>query len=306
MHKIDLKKVALYVVLAYALSWSVVLAYFGLGGRMDSVGFMLASTVSMWGPALAAIIVQKGIRKKPLAELGLRWHANRWLVVAWLLPLAIVGLAVGMSAGMPGASLSSGTAYIREAIAALPADQAAEARRQLEQSGMPSLLLLVGATVGGTLVAGPTVNAAVALGEELGWRGLLQRELAPLGFWTASGIVGVVWGLWHAPLVLNGYNYPEHPVLGVGMMTVMTLLLSPLFAHVAERGRTVLAPAVLHGGINAAAGAGMLFVAGGSRLTTGLTGAAGLAALALCNGLLYVWRRREARRASLNEAASAP
>lgn len=47
-----------------------------------------------------------------------------------------------------------------------------------------------------------------ALGEELGWRGyalnILQKKYIPL---TAGLIVGVVWGLWHLPLmILSGYS----------------------------------------------------------------------------------------------------
>jgi membrane protease YdiL (CAAX protease family) len=47
-----------------------------------------------------------------------------------------------------------------------------------------------------------------ALGEELGWRGyalnLLQKKYVPL---KAGMIVGVIWGLWHLPLMLlSGYT----------------------------------------------------------------------------------------------------
>ena len=46
-----------------------------------------------------------------------------------------------------------------------------------------------------------------ALGEELGWRAyglnVLQKKYVPL---TASLIIGVIWGLWHLPLmILSGY-----------------------------------------------------------------------------------------------------
>ena len=50
----------------------------------------------------------------------------------------------------------------------------------------------------------------------------LQRELAELGLWKSSWVIGVIWGFWHAPLILQGHNYPQHPWAGVFMMTVMT------------------------------------------------------------------------------------
>jgi membrane protease YdiL (CAAX protease family) len=61
------------------------------------------------------------------------------------------------------------------------------------------------------LIAGVTINAVSGFGEELGWRGFLQRELVHLGFWKSSICVGLIWGLWHAPLILQGHNHPSHP-----------------------------------------------------------------------------------------------
>jgi len=141
------------------------------------------------------------------------------------------------------------------------------------------------------LIAGPTVNAIAAFGEELGWRGLLLRELEGLGFWKASAIIGVVWGFWHAPLILQGHNYPEHPWAGVFMMTVMTVLLSPLLSYVTLRAASVIAAAIFHGTFNATAGLAILVVTGGSDLSVGVTGLAGFIALLLANVGLFVFDR---------------
>ncbi|MBI9108424.1 MAG: CPBP family intramembrane metalloprotease [Spirochaetales bacterium] len=62
-----------------------------------------------------------------------------------------------------------------------------------------------------------------ALGEELGWRGyalnILQKKYVPL---TAGVIVGVVWGLWHLPLmILSGYSGLELVYYMVAFMTAV-------------------------------------------------------------------------------------
>jgi membrane protease YdiL (CAAX protease family) len=56
------------------------------------------------------------------------------------------------------------------------------------------------------LFAGITINAVAGFGEELGWRGFLLREFDYMGFWKSSAIIGVIWGIWHAPLILQGHN----------------------------------------------------------------------------------------------------
>ena len=43
-----------------------------------------------------------------------------------------------------------------------------------------------------------------ALGEELGWRGYLLAKLAPIGLGRASILIGIIWGVWHAPAIFMG------------------------------------------------------------------------------------------------------
>jgi membrane protease YdiL (CAAX protease family) len=133
------------------------------------------------------------------------------------------------------------------------------------------------------LIAGFSVNALAAFGEELGWRGLLLRELEALGFWRSSALIGLIWGFWHAPLILHGHNYPEHPWADVFLMTAMTVLLSPLLSYLTNRANWVIAAAIFHGTINATPGLAIMVIRGGNDLTIGVTGLAGLAVLAAMN-----------------------
>jgi membrane protease YdiL (CAAX protease family) len=58
-----------------------------------------------------------------------------------------------------------------------------------------------------SLVA-PFINSLFGLGEEIGWRGFLLPRLLPLGKPRAYLLLGVIWGIWHAPLIVVGFNYP--------------------------------------------------------------------------------------------------
>jgi len=141
----------------------------------------------------------------------------------------------------------------------------------------------------------PSVFQIAAFGEELGWRGFLFRHFAPLGFWRRSAIVGLVWGVWHAPVVLQGQNYRQHPVAGVFGMTAFCMLAAPLLDLARLRGRSVWASSILHGSINATAGFAVILVRGGDDLTIGMTGLAGMVALALVSGALCLADRVRGR-----------
>lgn len=258
--------------LAYGLSWNLAGAYALLGGRFPDPehplpGFLFALAY-MWGPGVSALFFarREGLR---LPVFG---RPNRYWLVAWFLPPFWAGLAVLLS--FPLASwrgLGALKAAVPAPMAALP-------------DGVFLLLLLLQA-----LVAAATVNLVFALGEELFWRGYLWERLRGEGFWPASLTIGLVWGLWHAPLILLfGFNYPQHRFLGVFFMVAFTVLLTPAHLWVRERGGSVLPAALLHGGVNALAGLPLLLFSG-SDLTTGLVGLPGLAALAGFN----LWLRRE-------------
>jgi membrane protease YdiL (CAAX protease family) len=172
-------------------------------------------------------------------------------------------------------------------------EQLAEATAKLDALPIHPYWLSLLQAVG----AGLTVNALFAFGEEVGWRGFMHKALHGRGFWSVSLWTGVAWGLWHAPVIVQGYNYPQHPLLGVPLFAVFCVLLSPLHTLVRERGGSVWHAAVLHGTFNAAAGVPLLVVAGGDDLTTGVVGLPGMMSLVVANGLIALWRRREARRA---------
>nr|WP_277347879.1 CPBP family intramembrane glutamic endopeptidase [Haloarcula rubripromontorii] len=127
------------------------------------------------------------------------------------------------------------------------------------------------------------INALVALGEELGWRGLLLRELSPLGFWRVSLLTGTVWGICHAPLILQGHNFPDAPYAGVVVMTVWTVAGTPVFTYLTVRAQSVLAPTLLHGSFNAVASLSLVSLTGAGALLVGPVGVGtGLIATGAC------------------------
>ena len=131
----------------------------------------------------------------------------------------------------------------------------------------PTPLAMLPLGIFGALMAGLTVNAIFAMAEEIMWRGYLAQAFAGWPFCKKYVTIGVLWGLWHIPLIALGYNYGTAnalpgSVLFIGFCVVMSLVLG----FVVERTRSVWLTAVLHGTFNGFSQVMLLLVVGGSSL----------------------------------------
>ena len=275
-----MKRAAQFVGLSFGLSWLSMPLFMHFGGELRSPLGLIFSMGYMWVPGLVALSFRPG-----KAALGLNGSPNYVWLLAWLAPPLLMLLTLAVSLLLPGVRLSWEMAGLIERVAgSLSAEQVTQLKAAMQQSPVHPLLLML---LQG-LIAGASVNSLAALGEELGWRGLLYREFAGLNFWHASLLIGGIWGLWHAPLILQGHNYPQHPQLGVIMMILWCILLAPFFSWIRLRGRSVLAAALLHGSLNGTIGLSFALLQGGNDLLVGATGLAGMLVLAGLNLALYL------------------
>jgi membrane protease YdiL (CAAX protease family) len=97
-----------------------------------------------------------------------------------------------------------------------------------------------------------SLNSLVAFGEEFGWRGLLQHHLIErLGLVRGVGLLGYVWGIWHLPVNLAGWNYPDTPVLGALVLFPIKLIaVSFIMAWLTLRARSFWPAVLMHGSGN--------------------------------------------------------
>jgi membrane protease YdiL (CAAX protease family) len=114
------------------------------------------------------------------------------------------------------------------------------------ESGMTVEALIVLGLVG-VIADAALLGIVIYFGEEFGWRGFLQGELVRLGRARGVFFVGVVWGIWHAPLILMGYNYPGHPVEGILLMTAFCVLLAFLLGYAVLKTGSIWIAALIHG-----------------------------------------------------------
>jgi uncharacterized protein len=120
-----------------------------------------------------------------------------------------------------------------------------ETMPQMAAANLPASMLRLLASVNFILV-GPFLGLIITFGEEYGWRGYLQTELTRLGRVRGVFLLGVIWGIWHWPMIWMGYNYPGQPILGSIAMVVMCILLSYFLAYAVFKSNGVWTAAYLH------------------------------------------------------------
>ena len=245
--------------------------------RLDSFAF---ANLVMLVPGLVAACTARWLFREPVTRvLGLSLRFNRWLVLAWLLPVFLSGATLLVGLALPGTAYSSELAGLGARFELNP-EQSRELVRSIG-SLAPSWTLVAQA-----LILGPTLSALAGLGEEAGWRGLLHTELSGLGFWRESWCVGLLWGVWHLPLVFEGYGFPKHPFAGACLLLAFTVLAAPLYTFVRIRSGSTLACAVLHGSFGASMLLSFAPIAGGNELTVGLLAVPGVLIMGAVNVVL--------------------
>jgi len=287
--KEETKRIIVFFAVSAVFSWLFVAVYLIFGGEQGGGGanFMMIPYVLV--PGIAAFVIQKFIYHEPLRpDLGLYFKPNRWFFIAWIVAAAAIFAINEVGLRLPWHEYSPG---MKGFLARIEATRGPEVADQMTMAidTMPFdffwLLVVQG------MISGLTIGAVVALFEELGFRGFVMRQLRGSGFWKIALTTGVLWGVWSAPIVLLGYHYPEHIAAGLGMMPLYCLLASPIYTYFRMRSGSVVASAIFGGTFSGMSAIPLLYIEGGSNLTAGVTGLAGLIVLAVLNILIVLFDR---------------
>ena len=284
------KRLAVFLGVTFGLSWTTwaiasVLTGAVTQGVSASLPMVVIVAVSMFFPLVGAFAANVAAPKEQRIDLGVRPRIRgngRLYASAWLLPAVLTFIG--------------GTLFFLVFPQLFDGD-ATQLRSALEASGVPADQL--GLVVMGQLLAavtvGPLINTIPSLGEEVGWRGMLLPLLCERMSERRAAIVsGIIWGLWHAPIIAMGHNYgmsyPGFPVTGILTMVVACTSIGCLLSWLRLRSGSVWPCAVAHGAINAITNAGVLFSTAGATLY-------GPSALGLVAGIptmllaVYCWRQ---------------
>ncbi|MBR1575260.1 MAG: CPBP family intramembrane metalloprotease [Bacteroidales bacterium] len=260
------KKLLLFLLFAFAPVMGAGLSiHFAPEGMAGAIVKGLLTSLCMFFPLIAVVLTQVICKEPVLQDIGISLRLNRWWLIGWLLIPVLAFAILGVSLLMPGAHWSPDNPMVQQAMAQMP-----------EGIGLGGFIALT--TLSG-MFAGITLNALFAFGEEVAWRGWLPKLFEGKSLPVQSLIIGTIWGLWHFPLILNGHNYPQHPVAGVFMMVLLCILLTPLLLYFRQLSGSVIVPAILHGTFNGLVGMSNLLVQPANDLLIGGPGLAGMLVL---------------------------
>ena len=235
-----MKKGLLYTIIAYVGVILLVGIYWLKGGTIESSSYTVIAASCMFIPLVATIITQLAHKEPLLKGIGIRWKVNRWWFVAWLLPPVLVAAMIGLVCLLPGYDFSLDNTFMDQKM------------KELNTWGV----MISPQTVYRTTLLSTFINALIfptllAFGEEVGWRGYLLKQFSGKKFLFAAIVIGAIWGLWHAPLILMGHNFPDHRISGVFMMIAAGIFLAPLAQFIRIKSGSVIAAAIFHGSFNA-------------------------------------------------------
>jgi len=195
--RVTWRNVIIFCILAYALLWIPLFGatLTGRGGNDPGVWGIALGIMGPFSPLIAALlmrllITREGFRDAHLGLRKVRWHF--WLL-AILLPFFWNGAQDFMQ-------LSFGFGV-------------------MDWSKFASGLYRIPINLFGGLI--------IFIGEEFGWRSYLLEKLRPLGRAKALLLSGVIWSLWHAPLVIFPSNiYTQKVDLAGASLALLVFVLA--------------------------------------------------------------------------------
>ncbi len=278
-HPVYWRGIASFLALCFTLTWAI--EFFALAHGVRFATLNLKSTALLAGcmllPAISAFITRRFITREGFSSAGLTLPHSLKPYLAILIGVpCLFALIYALTALLHFGVFTGDPAIALAQAAPLPPGK-----------HLPPARVLIFAMSASTFLFAPFLNILFTFGEEFGWTGYLLPHLLPLGRWRATAIYSIIWGLWHAPIVAGGFNYPGHPLTGIVMMCAFTFSIGLLQCALLIRYRSVILTSLLHASINAnARGIIPLLFTGVSLLIGGPIGLIGISIFATAGAVL--------------------
>ena len=275
------RRIIIFLAFAFGIAWLTGLVIYLNGGLANSpqitpgitLALVLMATAYMWAPALANILTRL-VTREGWKDMGLRPNFRKgwpyWLA-GWFLPAVMTLAGAALFFGIFPQYFDASLSTVQQLMARSPSG-----------SNLSPWTIMVIQLVQAVLIS-PVVNSIATFGEEFGWRAYLLPKLMPLGGRKAMLLIGLIWGVWHWPVIFMGYeygfSYPGSPWVGPLLFLWVTFGLGIFLGWLTLRS-------IGHAAINGFAGAAILVVKGQPNpllgpLPVGVIGSVGFALVSL-------------------------
>jgi uncharacterized protein len=272
-----------YLAIAFGVAWGLwgTLWMNGISGT-DPL-FQWMSLPAVFAPALGSFVVRRWITCEGFTDISHRINVRRhwrYYLFAWLSPLmitaVIVSLAIVLGISQPDFSLQR---FLHHNAPLAKIDS------------LPDSIFLL--SIPATIIQALPV-ALLTWGEEFGWRGYLQIRLFANQPLKAAIATGLIWGIWHYPIILMGFERYDDPILGLLQFPVFTILLSIIFGWLQRRTKSLASACLAHGATNAIGGSltTLLFLGGPNWMVVNYAGFLGWIPLGILSLFILLSNRR--------------
>lgn len=275
------KGIISFLLLSFGIAWTVWIGLYLLGIPMGTPIHGSVSMLAIFSPAIAAFITRKYITKEGFSDVGWQLNLKKWPVYIFIFLFPLVAVF--------------GTAFLAQSFGLVELNFSLNAAMQdLPVPEFFSDLNLVSFIMIQILSAIPA--SLVLFGEEFGWRGYLQNKIYSDSPWKSAVVVGLIWGVWHYPMNLQGFNYPDHRVAGLFVFPAALIFGSYIFGWVYRNTQSIWAVSLAHASFNSVSGSLMLvlYLKQTNYILTSIAGVCGVFVLAAISiGLHFIEKKRQ-------------
>jgi membrane protease YdiL (CAAX protease family) len=192
----------------------------------------------MWTPAAASVVARLVLREG-FADVSFRLGGRRGrnaIGLALIFPIIVGLIAYGIAWTMGLVQFSPKPIQLAAAC--------------VGDAASPIVTFLINLAVAATIVTIYSVRTAA--GEEIGWRGYMLTRLIDAGLPKPILASGLIWSVWHVPLILGGvYLVGPPPILAALLWMVTATAFSFVFARLRLETGSVWPAITLHSAWNA-------------------------------------------------------
>jgi len=229
----------IYLIIVFVLSYLWQLVIYFTGG-IDSP----LVSIMMVFPALVAIAVRI-ITKEGFRNVG--WGLRQWWYIfpSVLVPIAVIASLATIFLTLNWAVLSDKHFLFRDCMLTIQ-------KIPMLLGNQAQSLAFFGLNLALSLFVQSLLGSLITIGEEFGWRGYVQEKMIRrFGLNRGLILLGIIWGYWHLPIGLMGWNFPEHPVLGALILTPLSMIFLGIYlGWLYLRSKSIWIPTLAHAAIN--------------------------------------------------------